>query len=108
MPPEVAQIRREICERENCPHLETLNFDDHCAACPLGHWGRYSAEGCDDPNRVVSNLGDRIAAIAQPIARMIDAVAGTNVAGCGGCKQMQANLNAGMSIPDAIRHRLNP
>ncbi len=49
--------------------------------------------------------GDAIAAIARPIARGIDAVAGTNVAGCGGCKQMQTNLNAGMSISSAVIER---
>ena len=46
--------------------------------------------------------GDAIAAIAQPIARTIDALAGTNVSGCSGCKQMQTNLNSGMSLADAV------
>jgi len=49
--------------------------------------------------------GDVIAAIAQPIARTIDAMAGTNVAGCKGCKQMQQNLNDEMSVTDAIYER---
>lgn len=39
-------------------------------------------------------LGDVVAAVAQPIAKVIDAVAGTNVAGCGGCAKRQAALNA--------------
>lgn len=38
-------------------------------------------------------LGDAVAVAAQPIARAIDRVAGTNVAGCGGCKQRQETLN---------------
>ena len=38
-------------------------------------------------------LGDAVAVVAQPIARAIDRVAGTNVAGCGGCKQRQDTLN---------------
>ncbi len=50
-------------------------------------------------------LGDRIARIAQPIARSIDAVAGTNAGGCSGCKKMQQNLNEGMSVADAIYER---
>ncbi len=50
-------------------------------------------------------LGDAIAAIAEPIARGIDAIAGTNVAGCSGCNKMRANLNAGMSMQDAIYQR---
>jgi hypothetical protein len=49
--------------------------------------------------------GDTIASVAQPIARGIDAVIGTNVAGCSGCKQMQENLNSGMSLVDSIYER---
>jgi hypothetical protein len=43
----------------------------------------------------VRGLGDAVALVAQPIARMIDAATGhrTNVAGCGGCKARQAALN---------------
>ncbi len=51
------------------------------------------------------NLGDKIAAIAQPIARGIDAMAGTNINGCGGCNKMRDNLNAGMTLTDAIYQR---
>ena len=39
-------------------------------------------------------LGDVVAVVAQPIAKVIDAVAGTNVAGCGSCAKRQAALNA--------------
>ena len=53
----------------------------------------------------MKNLGDKIASIATPIARGIDAVAGTNVAGCSGCKKMKENLNSGMSVTDAIYER---
>lgn len=42
------------------------------------------------PNR---GLGDAVAAVAQPIAKAIDAVAGTNVQGCGACKKRQEALN---------------
>jgi len=38
-------------------------------------------------------LGDLVAAVAQPIARVIDAAAGTKLAECGGCKQRRAALN---------------
>ena len=38
-------------------------------------------------------LGDRVAAVAQPIARAIDAVLGTHVAECGGCKRRREALN---------------
>ncbi len=39
-------------------------------------------------------LGDAVAAVAQPIARGIDAVLGTKVAKCGGCKDRRDRLNA--------------
>jgi hypothetical protein len=108
-PPEVAQIHREICEREECRYRKKLNYDDPCAACPNGHWGRYEIAACDDPKRKVPRKrGDRIAAIAQPIARVIDKITGgkTHVSTCGGCKQMQKDLNAGMSFGKALRKRL--
>ncbi len=50
-------------------------------------------------------VGDAIATVAQPIARGIDWIFGTNVAGCVGCKEMQRNLNAGMSFAGAIYDR---
>lgn len=38
-------------------------------------------------------LGDLVAKVAQPIAKAIDKVAGTNLKECGGCKKRQAALN---------------
>lgn len=38
-------------------------------------------------------LGDAVAKVAQPIAGAIDAVAGTHLKGCGGCKKRQEKLN---------------
>ncbi len=38
-------------------------------------------------------LGDAVAALANPIAKAIDAVVGTKIVGCGGCAQRQAALN---------------
>lgn len=99
MPPEVIEIRRELC---NC---EGVNHADPCAACPNGHFGRYEQTGCDDGTQK-TGLGNIVAAVAQPVARTIDRILGTNVANCGGCKQMQTNLNNGMSIKDAIVERL--
>jgi hypothetical protein len=49
--------------------------------------------------------GDAIATIAQPIARGIDYVLGSNIQGCNGCNRMRENLNAGMSLSDAIYER---
>lgn len=38
-------------------------------------------------------LGDRVERIAQPIAKAIDKVAGTNIQGCGACKKRKEWLN---------------
>jgi hypothetical protein len=51
-------------------------------------------------------LGDRIAAIAQPVAGVIDKMTGTNIMGCGGCNKMKKRLNAGMSLTEAIKLRI--
>lgn len=40
-----------------------------------------------------TGLGDRVEKIAQPIAKMIDKVAGTNIQGCGACKKRKEYLN---------------
>jgi hypothetical protein len=71
--------------------VETIDFD-----CPFG----ITADTIPPVPR-----GDKIAAIAQPIARAIDRVAGTKLAKCGGCKQMRSDLNAGMPFAKALRKR---
>jgi len=38
-------------------------------------------------------LGDKVEKIAQPIAKVIDRVAGTNIQGCGACKKRRDKLN---------------
>lgn len=57
---------------------------------------------------VQKGRGDKVAAVAQPIAKFIDALSGgkTKLAKCGGCKQMQQDLNDGMPLVEAIRKRV--
>lgn len=43
-------------------------------------------------------LGDAVAAVAEPIARLSDRVFKTKIVGCGGCAGRRAFLNA--AIPD--------
>jgi hypothetical protein len=38
-------------------------------------------------------LGDKVASVAQPIARAIDKIAGTDIEHCGGCKKRRESLN---------------
>ena len=46
-----------------------------------------------DDCRRIRGAGDIVAIIAQPIARVIDSVAGTNLQGCGGCAGRRDALN---------------
>jgi hypothetical protein len=43
--------------------------------------------------RKYRGLGDVVEALAQPIARAIDRVAGTHLATCSGCAARKAKLN---------------
>jgi hypothetical protein len=43
--------------------------------------------------RKLRGLGDAFALVAQPTARIIDAIAGTNLKNCGACKSRQADWN---------------
>ena len=44
-------------------------------------------------HRKVAGLGDLVAVVAQPIARAIDRVAGTDIEHCAGCARRRAALN---------------
>lgn len=59
-----------------------------------------------NPPSAPSGLGTRIERIAQPIARTIDKLTGTHIAGCGGCKKMRDRLNVGMPFTQALKLRL--
>jgi hypothetical protein len=43
--------------------------------------------------RKTRGLGDLVHQIALPVAKAIDAVAGTNLQTCGGCKRRREKLN---------------
>jgi len=38
-------------------------------------------------------LGDRVEKVAQPIAKIIDKIAGTNIQNCGACQKRKEYLN---------------
>ena len=64
----------------------------HCETCrATADWRK--AVGAPDECPYVRGLGDAVALVAQPIARVIDRAFGTNVQGCGGCKARQDALN---------------
>jgi hypothetical protein len=41
----------------------------------------------------ITGIGDVVHKIAQPIAKSIDKVAGTNIQGCGACQKRKEYLN---------------
>jgi len=45
------------------------------------------------PTPVIKGLGDVVPLVAQPIAKVVDSVAGTSIQTCGGCAQRRAALN---------------
>ncbi len=46
-------------------------------------------------------VGDQVERIAQPVAKVIDKVLGTNVQQCGGCKRRRDYLNKKFSKRDS-------
>jgi hypothetical protein len=50
-------------------------------------------ENFDGSLKPVRGVGDIVYNIAQPIAKTIDLVLGTNIKGCGGCKKRRELLN---------------
>ncbi len=98
IPAPVIEVRRELCTRCPTPCAALMegkiNHADPCAECPLAQrrWGPYGL--CKPGNEPQPfGLGDAVAAVAQPIAAKIDALLGTNIKNCGGCKKRQAALN---------------
>lgn len=101
------EARRAVC-RDSCTEkcsaflAGTLNHADPHEKCPrqgwILAWGCYGS-GCRDRSATKpTGLGDVVAAVAQPIARAIDAALGTKISGCGGCKKRRETLNA--KVPD--------
>lgn len=45
--------------------------------------------------------GDAVAAVAKPAAKVIDAVAGTNLSNCAGCADRQEALNNAIPFGEA-------
>ena len=52
--------------------------------------------------------GDAVHAVAQPIAKTIDAIWGSDLQNCGGCNTMRTNLNNAKNMwdfVDAVKNR---
>ena len=53
------------------------------------------------PAKQAFGLGDAVATVAEPIARLSDALLGTKLVGCGSCAERRAALNR--LVPDVKR-----
>lgn len=84
-PPEVAQIHREICERENCKYLDKIDYDNPCSFCPNGHFGRYEMIGCKDQNQ--------LPVIKQPLILNLANLLPQSVSCCGQQKEQLQDAN---------------
>lgn len=87
IPEGVVIARKRICAA--CGKGCEVVHHDPCETCPIKpqKWRAYGQ--CKS-----FGLGDAVALVAQPIAKAIDAVAGTNIKQCQGCAKRREALNA--------------
>lgn len=92
MKPAVIQIRRDICKdcTRACEVRATINHADPCAECPFRVFHRHSDCDPDDPKQL-RGLGDVVAIIANPIAKVLRI--DPKKCGCHGPNGRQAWLN---------------
>ena len=113
MPATIPRIRRSICALcdDKCADYIAGQIDHNnpraqCGRAWPSRWGCYGK--CNDPTMQPApprGLGDLVAAVAQPIARAIDALAGTKIQGCGGCAARREALNRAVpDISNPLRH----
>lgn len=91
---------------KNRDRTECVFFKD--GACKRGYFdGNPSVENCDECYAINGEmeiedfllLGDAVERIANPIARIVDKVAGTDLQNCGGCKKRKNRLNRMIKKP---------
>ncbi len=101
IPDSVVQIRISICSRNKCHNLNSINFNDPCATCPKGHWGRYEITGCEDQNRVapdtrISASHGKSNASLRPgflLSTLIFKITGQSTKSCGVCGARMALMD---------------
>ena len=99
LPEGVFTVRRRLCATCLTPCELQHHAEFHaevCASCPLPkrRWGKYGKCGKGQEQERSRGLGDVVSSIAEPIARVSDAIFGTKIVGCGGCAKRKAALNA--------------
>lgn len=82
-----------------CQHFQRrFAFGGKCMLTSKVVLARDCKEICklgEHPGKVegITGAGDVVSIFAQPVAKAIDAVAGTNLQNCGGCKKRRQALN---------------
>jgi hypothetical protein len=98
---QIADIRRELCQScpAPCPEITQgrIAWNDPAQACPASRWASYVHPDADAGGLVqavkASRYGDAVAVVAQPVAKAVDWVFGTDLKNCGDCKQRRETLN---------------
>jgi hypothetical protein len=95
-----SQIQERIAHCESCENLptcsETYLAYDSQTSCPLGKWPAESIASSLQ-NR---QFGDAVKRLADPVARVIDHVAQTNLQSCRPCQARRNSWNlGGVDIP---------
>lgn len=74
--------------------LSGSDVSENAVAVPDQVWNPLRCKYWNECPQASFGLGDAVALVAQPIAKAIDAVAGTNIKQCGGCAKRREALNA--------------
>jgi hypothetical protein len=94
------QIQSRLAHCENCEARpscrETFLAYDSETTCPLGKWSALTI----GTSLAHAQYGDAVKRIAEPVARIVDRVARTNLQGCGPCAERRNLWNqGGVDIP---------
>ena len=78
IPPEIAEIRRDVCAQHGCAH--SLDYFDPCSSCPAGHWGPFDCEDApmpcqEEPKREPPGLLKKLASFARANVEEVRAIA---------------------------------
>jgi hypothetical protein len=81
IPKVVIEVRNDICRDCSTPCPSRLDTIHACSFCPVRKWGKYgNCEANLVPCNEMRGLGDLVAKIAEPIAKVLHL--DTNKCGC--------------------------
>ena len=89
--PHLSQMIAEYRLKRGLPAGEPSEELEVQTCVRLGDSGGY----CEDKIR---GIGDVVSKFAQPVARVIDTIAGTRIQSCGGCAARRAAMNRALPL----------